>query len=60
MDKENLMTNVTAYPDELLDDRKLNAHYANVINNRGLIYRGLDNNNNINLRCTIYDYLVST
>lgn len=49
------MTNGTAYPDELLDDRKLNEYYANVINNRGPNYKGLDNNNNINLRPVIYD-----
>lgn len=32
IDKANSMTSHIAYPDELLDDCKLNAYYENVIN----------------------------
>jgi len=45
------MTNVIAYPDELLDDGKLNAYYEHVINSirpniehRALEYDSLLNN----------------
>jgi len=32
MDKAKAMTHNIAYPDELLDDNKLNAYYENVTN----------------------------
>jgi len=32
MDKAKAMTHTIAYPDELLDDSKLNAYYENVTN----------------------------
>lgn len=38
MDKAKLMTHNIAYPDELLDDSKLNAYYENVINSMGPDY----------------------
>lgn len=38
MDKVKLMTHNIAYPDELLDDSKLNAYYENVINSIGPDY----------------------